>query len=411
MRICHASIGACEVYCRNRACGAILTTFSGSRALTIEPMPRFLVVTGDFVNTGGMDVANFAFAKHLANTGQEVHLVAHRVDPELARAANVTVHRVPRPVRSHLLGAPILDWAGRFRAARLPAPRHVVVNGGNCGAGDVNWVHYLHSAFVQRGNRLPLVRAKQRVVRPWLLHAERSALRKARVIVANSERTRLDILQHIDVPSERVHTVYYGVEGSLFRPVCAEEQGKARVELGWNGTRPIVAFIGALGDRRKGFDVLLEAWNRLCSSDWDADLVVVGQGAELPVWKARVNACGLSSRIQFLGFRKDVSKILQAADALVSPTRYEAYGLGVHEALCCGLPAIVSRSAGVAERYSEDLKPLLLGDPEDVTELAALLRRWREQREHFSNAARALSVGLRRRSWDDMASDIVGLLA
>ncbi|MDK2408772.1 glycosyltransferase [Aphanizomenon sp. PH219] len=54
--------------------------------------------------------------------------------------------------------------------------------------------------------------------------------------------------------------------------------------------------------------------------------------------------------INFLGFRADVPNLLRAADCLVAPTRYEAYDLGVHEALCCGLPAIVSADAGVDER-------------------------------------------------------------
>ena len=52
----------------------------------------------------------------------------------------------------------------------------------------------------------------------------------------------------------------------------------------------------------------------------------------------------------------DVPNLLRAADCLVAPTRYEAYGLGVHEALCCGLPGIVSADAGVAERYSPELQ-------------------------------------------------------
>ncbi|MDK2408773.1 MULTISPECIES: glycosyltransferase family 4 protein [Aphanizomenonaceae] len=50
----------------------------------------------------------------------------------------------------------------------------------------------------------------------------------------------------------------------------------------------IVTFIGALGDQLKGFDTLFTAWQQLCkSSDWNANLVVIGVGAELPLWKNR----------------------------------------------------------------------------------------------------------------------------
>ena len=57
----------------------------------------YLLMTGDFVKTGAMDRANFALANHLANRGCETHLVAHRVDPDLAENPNIIAHRVPRP--------------------------------------------------------------------------------------------------------------------------------------------------------------------------------------------------------------------------------------------------------------------------------------------------------------------------
>jgi len=79
---------------------------------------------------------------------------------------------------------------------------------------------------------------------------------------------------------------------------------------------------------------------------WDARLVVVGTGASLPSWRARTVEEGLGDSITFLGFRNDVPDVLAACDLLVSPTRYEAYGLNVQEALCTGLPAIVQRRGG-----------------------------------------------------------------
>ncbi len=112
--------------------------------------------------------------------------------------------------------------------------------------------------------------------------------------------------------------------------------------------------------------------------------------------------------MQFLGFRRDVPALLAAGDVLVHPARYEAYGLAVHEALCRGLPAIVSATAGVAERYPEDLRQLLLTDPESVTELIARLRQWRTD---MTMRERVLPFAsrLRARTWDDMAREIVAI--
>jgi glycosyltransferase involved in cell wall biosynthesis len=165
-----------------------------------------------------------------------------------------------------------------------------------------------------------------------------------------------------------------------------------------------------MGDRRKGFDVVYDAWRALCRRPWwDAQLVVVGAGAELASWRARAERDGLSPRIQFLGFRRDVPRILAASDALVSPARYEAYGLGVHEALCSALPALVSSEAGVAERYPASLASLLLDDPESAEALVEALIRWRDRIAAFQTLMLPFCEQLRARSWDDMARAIVSL--
>jgi glycosyltransferase involved in cell wall biosynthesis len=139
---------------------------------------------------------------------------------------------------------------------------------------------------------------------------------------------------------------------------------------------------------------------------WDADLAVAGHGAELTRWRRLAASSGLDGRIKLLGFRDDVSTVLAAADALVHPARYEAYGLGVHEAICRGLPAIVSASAGVAELYPADLSDLLIQNVEDSGEIADRLRRWRRDMAGTALRVRPFSDRLRSHTWADMAAEI-----
>ena len=161
----------------------------------------------------------------------------------------------------------------------------------------------------------------------------------------------------------------------------------------------------------EGFDTLFSAWCDLCRvPEWDAHLLVAGSGAELGAWQARAARRGdVATRMTFLGYRTDMPALMAAADLLVHPARYEAYGLGVHEALCCGVPAVVSASAGVAERFPHDLRPLLLQDVESVSELTSRLRTWREGKDSFHDRAVAFSAALGARTWDDMARDIVAM--
>jgi glycosyltransferase involved in cell wall biosynthesis len=371
-------------------------------------MKSYLLVTGDFVKTGGMDRANFALADYLGRQGEQVHLVAHRVASELLAYPNVKFHRVPKVGNSYLLSSPLLNRMGRILAQQLTANGgRVLVNGGNCQWPDVNWVHYVHAAY-QPDHKAGLLRQlKGSVSRQMFLDAEKKALNSARVIIVNSDRTKQDLIEKLAIPEQKLHTVYYGIDPQVFYPAIPEERIALRQQLGWPKDKAIVVFIGALGDRRKGFDTLFTAWEQLCNlPDWDAELVVIGVGAELPLWQRRADIAGISN-IHFLGFRADVPKLLQAADCLVAPTRYEAYGLGVHEAICCGLSAIVSANAGVAERYPQELKDLLLPNPEDAVDLAERLLKWQLHQDDYSQLVLSFSQELRNYTWDDMAKNIL----
>lgn len=372
----------------------------------------YTLIAGDFVATGGMDRANLALALWLAKQGGPVRLVAHRVADELLGYANVRFVRVPKPGNAYLLGEPLLDAVGRAWALRTKAEGgRVLANGGNCPVPGANWVHYVHGAYVSEPVGGTLRQLKGRVSHRLYLRGEREALRRARVIIANSERTRADLVAATGVPESKVRVVYYGGDPERFRPASPEERRAARTALGWPESRRVALFVGALGDRRKGFDTLFHAWARLCArGDWGVDLKVVGVGAQREAWEREAREKGLGERIQFLGFRKDVPVLLSAADLLVAPTRYEAYGLGVHEALCAGLPALVSRTAGVAERYPAALHGLLLDDPDDVDGLVRRLEAWREHEAAWAPHVAALSDSLRTQTWDGMASAIVDVV-
>ena len=375
-------------------------------------MNAWLLVSGDFTPFGGMDTANYSLARYLATTKSEVHLVTHRAWPDLAALPTITVHRVRRPFNWHFLGGALLSRAGRRLWQRL-RPRGVstLVNGGNCQVGAASWVHYLHAAYTPHMAGSLVRRSKASLLHGRDLAAERVALREAPVVICNSRRTRDDVIARLGVDPHRVHVVYYGSDPVRFSAVSLEERAAAKQALGFSPNRPLVGFVGALGDRRKAFDVVFTAWVELCRRPtWDADLLVAGAGAELPAWRQRAAAADLESRLHFAGYRHDMPGVFAALDALVHPARYEAYGLSVHEALCRGVPAIVSAAAGVAEQYPAELADLLIHNPDDAAELAERLTTWRSNAERFESLLGPLSHRLRARTWDAMAADIAALV-
>jgi glycosyltransferase involved in cell wall biosynthesis len=367
------------------------------------------LVTGDFVKTGGMDVANWALAHYLARQGHEVHLVAHRIDPGLLDAGNVRFHEVPKRLNSYYLGRRALDRAGRRVAADVSARGgHVVVNGGNCLWGDINWVHYVHAAYtpeVGTGRVRRWVNAWKRRV---FLAEEREAVSIARVVITASRTSRKHVIEHLNVPGERVQAVYYGVDPEGVHPGNSADRAATRAAVGWPVDTPVALFVGALGDRRKGFDTVFDAWRQLAGLGAGMlRLAVVGRGAEAAAWQERVAKAGLAERITFLGFRNDVPQLVRAADVLVAPARYEPYGLSVHEAMCSGTPAIASMCSGVSEKYPGELRDLLLQDEENSCELAERVVRWLTHRGRYRGVMLGVSQTLRQWTWDHMAEAMV----
>ncbi|HEX4209193.1 MAG TPA: glycosyltransferase, partial [Candidatus Binataceae bacterium] len=142
-----------------------------------------------------------------------------------------------------------------------------------------------------------------------------------------------------------------------------------------------------------------------------ARLIVAGGGRMVNAWQKAVTSSGLDASVQIVGFTRNVPDLLAAADLLVSPVRYEAYGLNVQEALCCGIPAMVTVSAGVAEKYPSELRELLICNADDAHELAVRMRNWRRQMERFRRLTAPLAEQLRAHTWSKMAEQIVTLAA
>lgn len=395
----------------------IVTTGRASRSNASGVAPPWVLVTGGAYGAQGMDGANAALADLLLDQGRTVHVVAHRIGEELQRYPNLRPHLVPTPGGSFFIGEFLLDRTGRQVAEQVLGQfdrARVLVNGANCLWGDVNWVHSVHNAWPCHDAGAPLqFRLKNRIAKLRACARERNALGRARLLIANSQSTRDQVVRELGIAADRIRVVYLGTD-ERFGPVSQTEREAARqwlgvAELGSRPDRRIAAFVGALSfDNNKGLDTLLQAWLELTADpDWDVDLVAAGGGSGVARWSRWVQEHGLSSRVRLLGHTDRVADVLAAADVLISPVRYEAYGLNVQEAICRGIPAIVSSCAGVAERYPDSLGAMLLKDPEDVSELKSCLRAWRAETAGWKQRFAPLGATLRAWTWRKMAHAIV----
>jgi UDP-glucose:(heptosyl)LPS alpha-1,3-glucosyltransferase len=148
------------------------------------------------------------------------------------------------------------------------------------------------------------------------------------------------------------------------------------------------------GFARKGLDTALRAL--ACGGHAGSQLWVAGRD-EPGRWRRLAHRLGVEERVRFLGFRTDMEATYAAADALLLPTRYDAFGNACLEAAAAGLPVVTSGAAGAAELFREIGG--VVEDPEDFVAFAAILERLAEpgERERWGAAARRVAEA---HTWD-----------
>ncbi len=117
--------------------------------------------------------------------------------------------------------------------------------------------------------------------------------------------------------------------------------GKARAYYWGSESRPIVMTVARL-DKQKGHTDLLQAASRIP----DALFILVGDGPERPSLEKQIGELGLSDCVRLLGYRRDVSDLLESCDVFVLPSLYEGFPLSILEAMAAARPVIASAIAG-----------------------------------------------------------------
>jgi glycosyltransferase involved in cell wall biosynthesis len=225
-------------------------------------------------------------------------------------------------------------------------------------------------------------------------------LRRSRLVVAETEQLKQDIVRIWRVPVERVAVVGLGVDRALFRPIA---QGEARAALGVAAERMVLVYVGLLDethDLRPAVEAVVAAERD------DLELRIVGDG---PARAAVVARAGGSPRIAFLGRvpHDEVPRHIAVADLCLAPYDSRAFAGGalvystmkIPEYLAVGRPVVAAPSARARELIEDQVTGFLL--PNDASSwrgfLAALPSRERLATMGRAAAARPLP------SWDDTA--------
>lgn len=308
----------------------------------------------------------------------EIHLFTSRVDD--IDLTGLHWHRVPWLPAPQLLA--FLWWLGANTWVRHQQQRRLGVRfdltysaGLNCLDADVITVHIVFADLLAKGlgapwSGTPLMHWPRQLHRwlyyqllRWLEH--RAYRSRDTLLLPISHRTQQALRRHFG-RQEPMPVLYHGVDRTQFHPDRRRTlRASARAALGLAEEEFTLLLIGN-DARSKGFDLACRAIElipaaRLCLLICSGDPLFASEP--------------LPPRARLLSPRPDIEFYYAAADALLAPSRQDAFNLPVLEAMACGLPVIVSHAAGVSELLTDGTDALILDPAEDTAQLAALIQR------------------------------------
>jgi UDP-glucose:(heptosyl)LPS alpha-1,3-glucosyltransferase len=170
-----------------------------------------------------------------------------------------------------------------------------------------------------------------------------------KAVICNSAMVKSQIQEYFDVPEEKLHLVYNGIDTNRFNPAVKQHRQAIRSALSIPENKRCGVFVGS-GFARKGIEMLLKAMTTT-----DLHLIIVGYDKDAPQYIKQSQQLNIHDRIHFVGAQQDVTPYLGAADFFVLPTLYDPFPNAIIEALACGLPVITTKQCGAAEVIEEGI--------------------------------------------------------
>lgn len=213
--------------------------------------------------------------------------------------------------------------------------------------------------------------------------ANRSALRRAKKIIAVSDCTKRDIIRFFGTPEEKIRVIYEAAASEFreikdeslltFRQAQGHPERSQRVKMvldKYGLKRPFILNVGN-PKPHKNWAGLIRAFAGLKKRGFDHRLILVGpDDPRFFEPKRLVGQLGLGRDVIFIEFveKEDLPMLYSAADAFVFPSFYEGFGLPPLEAMACGTPVVCSNVASLPEVVGD---AALMVDPNDIGGLAA----------------------------------------
>ena len=165
---------------------------------------------------------------------------------------------------------------------------------------------------------------------------EKLTYQRADKIISDCDDTTRVLVEHYDVPEEKITVIPCAVDTTKFH--CTNQEKRPNT----------IFYIGRI-DTRKGVDFLIRSMPLVVQQIPDAHLIIGGSGGHLDKMKALVSRLNLERNVTFLGFVPDdqLNALYNQAQCVVVPSIFEGFGITVIEAVATGTRVVGTDVDGI----------------------------------------------------------------
>ncbi len=184
----------------------------------------------------------------------------------------------------------------------------------------------------------------------WLKWKNRVIFKLANNIIAISNAVAISLIK-IGVVEKKIQIIPNAVELSKFHLSVSGES--FRNEIGIDKQTILVGIVGRIIPK-KGQDIFIQAIPEIIKVYSNVKFVIVGEdttqnGDFIDHLKKMVREIKQEKKVYFVGFKEDIQEIFKALDILVVPSRTEAFGRVVIEAMAVGTPVVATSVGGIID--------------------------------------------------------------
>lgn len=368
---------------------------------------RICFVTHKVIKGDGQGRVNYEVMVEAIRQGHEITVISAELSDELRNHSQVkwiriNMRKIPTLLlryQAFALLSAIWLWSHR---------KHIdltVVNGFITYArSDINCIHFVHSAWVKSEyhpfrERKNLKTLYQYIYNRLNASLERFAMKRTKHIISVSEQVKRELAGDAKIEPSRISVITNGVDLDEFYP-----RSMSRKDYQLDENKVYALFAGDLRSSRKNLDTVLHALVKV----ENIHLLVLGY-TEKSSYPKLAETLGLSDRVHFLGYRKNVAELMSLVDLFIFPSRYEPFSLVVLEAMASGLPVITSSKCGAVELLSED-SAVVMEDPDDTERLVHILNELLFNKERLKIMSKRAREVARKHTWGNMAEKYLRLI-